>query len=216
MRSVTRRGMRSPRRDLSINAAGRRREEYWLFAFGTQGAIACVHPVFKICFILFNFFLFFVVVVYHRENPHSPMNIFYLISSGLLDLDPLPALLHHEYLTRTQKKSFVLFIGGGGLRAGWRGRGGGGVDKNGWGRAWYYQTVLFISSFCKIRESRTQFYYFVPRLAAATVVTSRHQTAGNSTYHTQHPGTFSPPPTPTGRRYHLGSHVRVEVYEVSV
>ena len=116
MRSVTRRGMRSPWRDLSINAAGRRREEYWLFAFGTQGAIACVHPVFKICFILFNFFLFFVVVVYHRENPHSPMNIFYLISSGLLDLDPLPALLHYEYITRTQKKIFVFFFWVGGTQ----------------------------------------------------------------------------------------------------
>ena len=115
-----------------------------------------------------------------------------------------------------KRKFLYFFLGGGDSGPDGEGVGGGGVDKNGWGRAWYYQTVLFISSFCKIRESRTQFYYFVPRLAAATVVTSRHQTAGNSTYHTQHPGTFSPPPTPTGRRYHLGSHVRVEVYEVSV
>lgn len=48
--------------------------------------------------------------VRHRENPHSPMNIFHLIFSGLLDLDPLPAFLCYEYITRTQKK-IILFWG---------------------------------------------------------------------------------------------------------
>lgn len=40
----------------------------------------------------------------HSENPQSPMNIFHLIFSGLLDLDPLPVFLCYEYITRTQKK----------------------------------------------------------------------------------------------------------------
>lgn len=46
------------------------------------------------------------------------MNIFHLIFSGLLDLDPLPAFLHYEYITRTQKK-IILF--GGGKTQGWMG-----------------------------------------------------------------------------------------------
>lgn len=51
---------------------------------------------------VFQFYFFFVC---RRENPHSPMNIFHLIFSGLLDLDPLPVFLCYEYITRTQKKN---------------------------------------------------------------------------------------------------------------
>lgn len=98
----------------------------------------CYCVSYKIC-LIFSF-LFFVC---YRENPHSPMNIFHLIFSGLLDLDPLPAFLCYEYI-RTQKKIILFFGGGGNTRL--DGKGGG--DKNGWGRPWYYQTVLFISSFC--------------------------------------------------------------------
>lgn len=67
--------------------------------------------------------------------------------------------------------------------------GGGGEDKNGWGRPRYYQSLLFISSFLGSRiekrrksESRTHLYHFVPRLAAVTVVTSSYQTTGNSVH----------------------------------
>lgn len=76
---------------------------------------------------MLDFILYFFFVVYHRENPHSPMNIFYLISSGLLDLDPLPALLRYEYITMTQKKIIVFFWGG---NTGPDGEGGG-ADKHG-------------------------------------------------------------------------------------
>lgn len=88
------------------------------------------------------FFFFFFFFVCYRENPHSPMNIFHLIFSGLLDLDPPPAFLCYEYIRRTQKK-IILFVGG--KNTGLDGEGG--EDKNGWGRPRYYQTVLFISSF---------------------------------------------------------------------
>lgn len=69
---------------------------------------------------MLDFLSFFFVR--HRENPHSPMNIFHLIFSGLLDLDPLPAFLCYEYITRTQKK-IILF---GGKNTGLDGKGGGG------------------------------------------------------------------------------------------
>lgn len=38
------------------------------------------------------------------------MNIFHLIFSRLLDLDPLPARLCYEYIKRTQRK-IILFVG---------------------------------------------------------------------------------------------------------
>lgn len=67
--------------------------------------------MYKICLTFSSFFFF----VRHRENPHSHMNIFYLIFSRLLDLDPLPVFLCYEYITRTQKK-IILF---GGKTHGW-------------------------------------------------------------------------------------------------
>lgn len=134
----------------------------------------CVHPVFKICLILF--FIFFFCCLPQREptQPHEYILFDILWAAWSWSSACSPALWIYYNDT---KENYCIFLGGK-HRAGWRGRGG--ADKNGWGRPRYYQTVLFISSFCKIGESRTQFYYFAPRLAAATVVTSRHQTAGSS------------------------------------
>lgn len=68
-------------------------------------------------FFLQFFFIFFFFGC-HRENPHSPMNIFHLIFCGLPDLDPLPAFLCYEYITTTQKK-IILFVEG---KQGWMAR----------------------------------------------------------------------------------------------
>lgn len=68
------------------------------------------------------------------------MNIFHLIFSELLYLDPLPAFLCHEYITKDTKESY--FICGGKKQNS-------AEDKNGSRRPPYYQKVLFISSFWK-------------------------------------------------------------------
>ena len=82
--------------------------------------------------------------VCHRENPHSPMNSFHLIFSGLLDLDPsacFPGLW--IYYKDTKEKLFLFWGEDTGL-AGTRRE-----DKTGWGRPGYYHrtAVLFISRF---------------------------------------------------------------------
>lgn len=78
------------------------------------------------------------------------MNIFHLIFSRLLDLDPLPARLCYEYIKRTQRK-IILFVGEKKKKKNpQRLDGKGAEDKNGRGRPRYYQTALFfffLSSF---------------------------------------------------------------------
>lgn len=133
----------------------------------------CVHPVFKICLILF--FIFFLLSTTERTHTAPWIySIWYPLGCLILILCLLSCAMN---ILQWHKRKLLYFFG---VETQGRMAREGGADKNGWGRPRYYQTVLFISSFCKIRESRTQFYYFVPRLSAATVVTSRHQTAGSS------------------------------------
>lgn len=50
-----------------------------------------------------SFFLFFGFAI---EGTHAaPMNIFHLIFPELLYLDPLPAFLCHEYITKDTKEN---------------------------------------------------------------------------------------------------------------
>lgn len=102
-----------------------------------------VYPIYKTYFSGFSLSLVFVFFVPSIKKSQSPMNIFYLIFSGLLDLDPLPVFLCYEYITRRQRK-IILF---------------GGKTQDCTAREWrirmaeegpqYYQRVLSVSSFWK-------------------------------------------------------------------
>lgn len=105
---------------------------FWLLNISCS-SVLCIRCIkYALCFSLF--------FVCHRENLHSPMNLFHVIFSGLLDLDPLPVSLCYEYITKTHVKNN--FIWGKNTRLNSK-------DKDGWGRPWYYQAALFISRFRK-------------------------------------------------------------------
>lgn len=129
---------------------------------------------------MLGFILYFFLLSTTERTHTAPWiySIWYPLGCLILILCLLSCAMN---ILQGHKRKLLYVFGGG--NTGPDGEGGG-ADKSGWGRPRYYQTVLFISSFCKIRESRTQFYYFFPRLAAVTVVTSRHQTAGSSMYRT--------------------------------
>lgn len=58
----------------------------------------------KICRLLFIYFFGSAIAGTHA----APMNIFHLIFSELLYLDPLPAFLRHEYITEDTKENYFI------------------------------------------------------------------------------------------------------------
>lgn len=89
------------------------------------------------------------------------MNIFHLIFSELLYLDPPPAFLCHEYITKDTKENY--FICGGKKQNS-------AEDKRGCGRPPYYQKVLFVSIFLENEVKVEHFYQSVPWLAPVTML----------------------------------------------